>query len=126
VTKIVAKGVGASPGLGTGNLAFSAADAQKRKAAGESLVYLCDESGHEDRVGIEAAVAVVSVRGGLTGDAAIMARAMGKPCVIGVPGAKVYFTERRVTFRNTEGTEIELRETDQLTVDGKTGELRQG
>lgn len=120
--KIVARGVGASPGLATGKLAFSAADADRRK--GEKLVFLCDEAGHEDRIGIEAAVAVVSVRGGLTGDAAIMARALGKPCVVGVPGTKVYFAERRVVFRSADGPDIELRETDELTVDGKTGELR--
>jgi pyruvate,orthophosphate dikinase len=126
VTKIVAKGVGASPGLATGKLTFSAVDAEKRKGGGESLVFLCDEAGHEDRVGIESAVAVVSVRGGLTGDAAIMARALGKPCVVGVPGTKVFFSERRVVFRGADGKDTELRETDDLTVDGKTGELRIG
>ncbi len=120
--KILAKGVGASPGLATGKLAFSSVDAERRK--GEKLVFLCDESGHEDRIGIEAAVAVVSVRGGLTGDAAIMARALGKPCVVGVPGTKVFFSERRVVFRSADGQETELRDTDELTVDGKTGELR--
>ncbi len=125
MTKIVAKGVGASPGLATGKLAFSAADATRRKAAGESLVFLCDEAGHEDRLGIEAAVAVVSVRGGLTGDAAIMARALGKPCVVGVPGAKVFYKERRVVFRGPDGADAELTESAELTVDGKTGELRQ-
>ncbi len=121
--KILAKGVGASPGLATGRLTFSAVDAERRKGAGEALVFLCDEAGHEDRAGIEAAVAVVSVRGGLTGDAAIMARALGKPCVVGVPGTKVFFAERRVVFRGAEGQDTELREADQLTVDGKTGEL---
>jgi pyruvate,orthophosphate dikinase len=122
VQKNVAKGVGASPGQASGKLSFSAADAEARKKAGERLVFLCDEAGVEDRAGIEAAVAVVCVRGGLTGDAAIMARALGKPCVVGVPGTRIFVAEKRVVFRTADG-ETELRETDELTVDGKTGEL---
>ena len=62
------------------------------------------------------------MRGGLTGDAAIMARALGKPCVVGVPGTRVFHAERRVVFRAADG-ETELRESDELTVDGRTGDL---
>jgi pyruvate,orthophosphate dikinase len=122
--RVVAKGVGAGPGRASGKLAFSAADAEARAKSGEPVVFMCDEAGAEDRPGIQAATAVVSVRGGLTGDAAIMARALGKPCVIGVAGARVYYNEKRVVFRGKEGTaDTEMTDGQSITVDGKTGEL---
>lgn len=120
---IVAKGVGASPGQVTGKIVFRVDDAITRSKGGEAVVFVCEEAEAEDREGIEAAVAVVAASGGLTGDAAIMARALGKPCVVGLPWSRVVLKEKRVLLRAPGGTQVELKDGDEIVVDGSTGQL---
>jgi pyruvate, orthophosphate dikinase len=78
------RGVGASAGFATGKLVICADDAENA-AGGAAVVYFCTETSAEDVPAVKACVALVTTRGGLTGDGAIVARALGKPCVIGLP-----------------------------------------
>lgn len=109
---LLARGIGASPGRARGPLAL----APERVREGD--VFVCVEGAQEDAAAIRAAAAVVATRGGVTGDAAVMARALRKPCVVACPGVTLDRAARALRFG-----ERELREGDVLEVDGATGEV---
>lgn len=77
------RGVGASPGVATGAVVFQPSDAVELAGRGQPVILVRIEASSEDVPGIQAAAGVVSTRGGLTGDAAVVARALGKPCAVG-------------------------------------------
>ena len=81
---LLALGLAASPGAVTGKLAFSVADAQVRAALGEPVILCRTETDPEDIHGIHVARGILTARGGMTSHAAVVARGMGKTCVVGV------------------------------------------
>jgi pyruvate,orthophosphate dikinase len=113
------RGVGASPGRARGPIVFTAEAAILRTAEGPVLVRA--DTNNEDTPGIRAASALLTTHGGVTGDGAIVARALGKPCIASAAGVRVDYAARTVTVRSPNG-ERDLAEGDILTVDGTKGE----
>ncbi len=120
-SNIIARGLAASPGAGCGAVVFTADEAKKQADAGKKVVLLRLETSPEDIEGMHVSEAIVTVRGGMTSHAAVVARGMGACCVSGcgdisVNEAKKTFTVGGKTYK--EGTII--------SVDGSTGTVYSG
>ena len=119
--KPIAKGLAAGPGAGTGKLAFTAEEAEARHNAGEKVVLVRAETSPEDIVGMVAAEAVLTMRGGMTSHAAVVARGMGKCCVCGCTAAVIDEENRTVTIDGkVYGPD------DVFSIDGSTGDVYLG
>ena len=112
----IAKGLAAGPGAGTGKLAFTAEEAEARHAQGEKVVLVRAETSPEDIVGMVAAEAILTMRGGMTSHAAVVARGMGKCCVCGCSQAVIDEEARTVTIDGKVYTDQ-----DTFSIDGSTG-----
>lgn len=121
MTTLLFRGVGASPGEARGPVVLTSEAAVARAAEGPVL-FRADVH-QEDMPGLRAASAVVTTHGGVTGDGAIVARALGKPCIASASGVRVDYGARTITVRGAGGAETVLREGDFVTVDGATGEV---
>ena len=115
------KGLGASPGAACGKVVFTAEDAEAMKAKGEKVVLVRLETSPEDITGMKASQGILTVRGGMTSHAAVVARGMGTCCVSGcseiiMDEANKKFTLAGKTF--TEG--------DYISIDGSTGNIYDG
>ncbi len=115
-TRILATGLPASPGAASGQAVFDALHAVERAAAGDDVILLRRETSPDDFEGMVAARAIVTARGGLTSHAAVVARGMGKCCVV---GAKELDVDPVGRVARVKGHEI--REGDWLTIDGSRG-----
>lgn len=128
-TELLAKGMGASPGKATGEIVFHARDAVAAAASGKSVILVRIETTAEDVPGMQAAVGIVTTRGGITGDAAIVARSLGKPCIAGCTPLRVdYANEKLTVWRDStsEDADIVLGKGDVITIDGANGEIWHG
>ena len=119
--KPIAKGLAAGPGAGTGKLAFTAEEAEARHQAGEKVVLVRAETSPEDIVGMVAAEAVLTMRGGMTSHAAVVARGMGKCCVCGCSAAIIDEEARTVTIDGKVYTDKDV-----FSIDGSTGNIYLG
>ncbi len=119
--KPIATGLAAGPGAGTGAIAFSAEEAEKRHAAGEKVVLVRAETSPEDIVGMVASEAILTMRGGMTSHAAVVARGMGKCCVCGCAAAVIDEEARTLTINGTVYTDKDV-----LSIDGSTGNIYLG
>ena len=117
----IAKGLAAGPGSGTGKLAFSASEAEERKKKGEKVVLVREETSPEDIVGMVASQAILTMRGGMTSHAAVVARGMGKCCVCGCGEAVISEKNRTVTINGKVYTDK-----DTFSIDGSTGNVYLG
>ena len=117
----IAKGLAAGPGAGTGKLAFTAEEAEARHTAGEKVVLVRAETSPEDIVGMVAAEAILTMRGGMTSHAAVVARGMGKCCVCGCAAAVIDEEKRTVTIDGKVYTDK-----DTFSIDGSTGNIYLG
>ncbi len=120
--EILARGIAASPGAATGQITFSSEKAMTMQAQGLNAILVRRETGPEDIRGMHAAVGILTQRGGNTSHAAVIARGIGLPCVVGVQDFR--FTEDHESIIFSGG--IELREGDSLTIDGTGGEVLAG
>ncbi|MGE4651989.1 MAG: pyruvate, phosphate dikinase [Myxococcota bacterium] len=118
---VLARGLPASPGAGVGALVFNSDVAEARVKAGERVVLVRQETSPNDIHGMHAAEAVLTARGGMTSHAAVVARGMGKPCVVGCGDLQI--DESKQILRVGEQ---QLREGEDLTVDGGSGEVMLG
>ncbi|MDH2335425.1 pyruvate, phosphate dikinase [Clostridium perfringens] len=116
--KIVAKGLPASPGAACGKIAFTAEEAKERKANGEKVVLVRLETSPEDIEGMIAAEGILTVRGGMTSHAAVVARGMGTCCVAGCGELKVN-EEARILEVNGQVLTFD----DYISIDGSTGHI---
>ncbi|MBI5997893.1 pyruvate, phosphate dikinase [Clostridium perfringens] len=116
--KIVAKGLPASPGAACGKIAFTAEEAKERKANGEKVVLVRLETSPEDIEGMIAAEGILTVRGGMTSHAAVVARGMGTCCVAGCGELKVN-EEARTLEVNGQVLTFD----DYISIDGSTGHI---
>lgn len=116
----IAKGLPASPGAATGQVVFSAKDAEEWAAQGKKVILVRHETSPEDIKGMVAADGILTALGGMTSHAAVVARGMGKCCVSGC-GA-VHITGK--TFTLTGGKTY--KEGDVITLDGSTGNVYEG
>ena len=125
VRDVIAKGLPASPGAASGAAVFDANTAEKRAAAGESVILIRTETSPEDIHGMHAAKGILTARGGMTSHAAVVARGMGRPCVSGAGSVSIDAKEK--VMRVGAGSSLrEVREGDTLTIDGTTGEVMAG
>ncbi|WP_347310353.1 putative PEP-binding protein [Defluviimonas sp. SAOS-178_SWC] len=118
----VARGIAASPGAASGKVVFSSADAQAAAARDERCILVRRETAPEDIRGMHAAVAVLTERGGITSHAAVIARGLGLPCIVGASDLSLNTRER--TFKVRDGRVFH--EGDVITVDGTNGEVLAG
>ncbi len=119
--KPIAKGIAAGPGAGTGKLAFTAEEAERRKQNGEKVVLVRAETSPEDIVGMISSEAILTMRGGQTSHAAVVARGMGKCCVCGCSEAVIDEEARTVTINGQVYTDKYT-----FSIDGSTGNVYLG
>jgi len=117
----IATGLAAGPGAGTGKIAFTAEEAEKRHKAGEKVVLVRAETSPEDIIGMVASEAVLTMRGGMTSHAAVVARGMGKCCVCGCSAAVIDEEARTLTIDGKVYTDKDV-----LSIDGSTGKVYAG
>ena len=119
---VVVRGIAASPGAAVGRLVFSSAAAQASAARGESCILVRRETSPEDIRGMHAAQGVLTERGGMTSHAAVIARGLGLPCVVGASTMQLDAREKRLVAPGGRT----LREGDLITLDGTAGEALAG
>ncbi len=117
----IGKGLGASPGAACGQVVFTADDAEAWKAAGKKVVLVRLETSPEDITGMKAAQGILTVRGGMTSHAAVVARGMGSCCVSGCGDIKM--DEENKKFELGGETFVEG---DYISIDGTTGNIYKG
>ncbi|MBR2721707.1 MAG: pyruvate, phosphate dikinase [Clostridia bacterium] len=115
------RGLGASPGAACGQIVFSAEDAEAWKNAGKKVVLVRLETSPEDITGMKAAQGILTVRGGMTSHAAVVARGMGKCCVSGC--GDIAMDEENKQFTLAGKT---FHEGDCISIDGSTGNIYDG
>ncbi|MCI8602305.1 MAG: pyruvate, phosphate dikinase [Oscillospiraceae bacterium] len=115
------KGLGASPGAACGKIVFTAEDAKEWAAKGEKVVLVRLETSPEDIEGMKAAQGILTVRGGMTSHAAVVARGMGTCCVSGC--AEINMDEENKKFELAGKT---YHEGDYISLDGSTGNIYDG
>ena len=118
---VVAQGLPASPGAAVGRAVFTAEDAERLAREGERCVLVRMETSPEDIGGMHAAEGILTSRGGMTSHAAVVARGMGKPCVVGC--SEIQVKEKEKYFRANDHV---VREGDYITLNGSTGEVIPG
>jgi pyruvate,orthophosphate dikinase len=118
---VIARGLPASPGAAVGNVVFSADAAEARAKAGEKVILVRHETSPDDIHGMHAAEGVLTTRGGMTSHAAVVARGMGKCCVVGCGDLRV--DEAAGTLR--VGGHV-VCAGEPITLDGSTGEVMLG
>ena len=121
VTKPIAKGLPASPGAATGKVAFSAKEAEERHANGEKVLLVRTETSPEDIEGMVASEGILTMRGGMTSHAAVVARGMGKCCVSGC--SVIVVDEENGTL--TVNGKVYTRD-DVISINGSTGDVYEG
>ena len=117
----IGKGLGASPGAACGKIVFTADDAVEWAAKGEKVVLVRLETSPEDITGMKAAQGILTVRGGMTSHAAVVARGMGECCVSGCGDIKM--DEANKKFELAGKT---FKEGDYISIDGTTGNIYEG
>jgi len=117
----VAKGLPASPGAACGQIVFTAEDAKAWKARGKKVVLVRLETSPEDIEGMKSAQGIITVRGGMTSHAAVVARGMGACCVSGVSEIQMDEANKKFTVGYRE-----FKEGDWISADGSTGNIYMG
>ncbi len=115
------KGLGASPGAACGKIVFSAEDAEAWNDRGEKVVLVRLETSPEDITGMKAAQGILTVRGGMTSHAAVVARGMGTCCVSGCGDIAMDEENKKFTLAGKE-----YHEGDFISIDGSTGNIYDG
>ncbi len=119
--RLLAKGLNAGPGAATGRVVFNAPDAETWASRGEQVILTRIETSPEDIRGMDAAVGILTARGGMTSHAALVARQMGKVCVAGCTALNIDYVARRLDANGKV-----VREGDWISIDGTTGEVLEG
>ena len=119
--KPLGKGLGASPGAACGKIVFTANDAEAWAARGEKVVLVRLETSPEDITGMKAAQGILTVRGGMTSHAAVVARGMGTCCVSGCGDIAMDEENKKFTLAG-----VTFCEGDPISIDGTTGNIYQG
>ncbi len=120
-TKTLAKGLGASPGAATGKIVFTSERAEELTREKEKVILVRMETSPEDIQGMNVAQGIITAKGGMTSHAAVVARAMGKPCVSGVEELTVNTRRKTCSLAG-----ILLKELTPITLDGTTGQVIEG
>lgn len=115
------KGLGASPGAACGKIVFTAEDAEEWAAKGEKVVLVRLETSPEDITGMKVSQGILTVRGGMTSHAAVVARGMGTCCVSGCGDIAMDEANKKFTLAGKE-----FHEGDYISIDGSTGNIYDG
>ena len=116
--KLFEKGLNASPGAAVGEIVFDPEKAEIEAARGKKVILVRDETSPEDISGMFASVGILTTKGGMTSHAAVVARGMGKPCIVGAENLKIDKDERKIS-----NGQITIEEGDLISLDGSTGEI---
>jgi pyruvate,orthophosphate dikinase len=119
--KVLGKGLGASPGAATGKVVFTPEHALELSKKKERVILVRMETSPEDIHGMSVAQGILTAKGGMTSHAAVVARAMGKPCVSGLGELQVEPRKKRALLNG-----VVLKELDPITIDGTMGQVMQG
>ena len=118
---VLGKGLGASPGAACGQIVFTAEDAVKWHEAGKKVVLVRLETSPEDITGMKASQGILTVRGGMTSHAAVVARGMGTCCVSGCGDIAMDEANKQFTLAGKT-----FHEGDEISIDGTTGNIYDG
>jgi pyruvate,orthophosphate dikinase len=119
--KIFATGLPASPGAASGEIVFTADEAEKLAQAGHKVMLVRIETSPEDIHGMHAAEGIITTRGGMTSHAAVVARGMGKACVAGAGTIRIDYAAQTMTANG-----VTLKKGDIVTIDGGAGQVLAG
>ncbi len=119
--EVIASGLPASPGAASGEIVFSADEAERLKALNHRVILVRIETSPEDIHGMHAAEGILTTRGGMTSHAAVVARGMGKPCVSGAGTIRVDYAAGTFSVAG-----VTLKKGDIITIDGATGQVMKG
>ena len=119
--ELLAKGLPAGPGGATGQIVFTADDAEAWKKENRMVVLVRDETSPEDVHGMHAAAAILTSKGGMTSHAALVARGWGKCCIVGCSSLQINTDEKNLTVNG-----VVLKEGDSLTLNGTAGKVYRG
>lgn len=122
--QLLARGMGASPGTASGAIVFRSEDAVAL-AAEQPVILVRIETTPDDVPGMKIAAGIITTRGGITGDAAIVARSLGKPCIASCAAIHVDYAASRISvWSKLEGVaDVVLQKGDIVTIDGATGQI---
>ena len=112
------KGLNASPGAAFGEIVFDADKAEEEANKGRNVILVRDETSPEDIHGMFSSVGILTTKGGMTSHAAVVARGMGKPCIVGAESLVIDYGEKTIS-----SGEITLEEGDLISIDGSAGEI---
>ena len=118
---VIAKGLPASPGAASGKVIFDSEEAAELAEKGERIILVRDETSPEDIKGMARSKGILTSRGGMTSHAAVVARGIGTPCVVGAEEIEVDYGKEE--FRVGDVT---VKKGDVITIDGSTGEVMVG
>ncbi len=118
----IAKGLPASPGAVTGEVVFNSAAAEEAKAKGRKVILVRHETSPEDIHGMDAAVGILTALGGMTSHAAVVARGMGKSCIVGCADIRIDYTGKKMLI-DRGGQKVEIKVGDVITLDANSGEI---
>ncbi|ANL39503.1 MULTISPECIES: pyruvate, phosphate dikinase [Rhizobium] len=119
--QVIGTGLPASPGAATGAIVFTAEEAVEAEAEGRKVILLRVETSPEDIHGMHAAEGILTTRGGMTSHAAVVARGMGTPCVVGAGTMRIDQRNERLL-----GVGVTLKKGDIITIDGSAGQVLKG
>ena len=112
------KALNASPGAAVGEIVFDADKAEEEAEKGKKIILVRDETSPEDIHGMFSSVGILTTKGGMTSHAAVVARGMGKPCVVGAEKLTINIEEKTIS-----NGDIVLNEGDMVSLDGSLGEV---
>jgi len=118
---VLGKGLPASPGAASGQIVFTAEEAEEWAKAGKKVMLVRVETSPEDIGGMHVAQGILTTRGGMTSHAAVVARGMGTPCVAGAGELRIDYKAKTITAGS-----VVLKEGDVITIDGSTGAILNG
>ncbi|MBB5666677.1 pyruvate,orthophosphate dikinase [Rhizobium leguminosarum] len=119
--QVIGTGLPASPGAATGAIVFTAEEAVEAESEGRKVILLRVETSPEDIHGMHAAEGILTTRGGMTSHAAVVARGMGIPCVVGAGTMRIDSRNERLL-----GIGVTLKKGDIITIDGSAGQVLKG
>ncbi|OPB29225.1 pyruvate phosphate dikinase [Bartonella sp. WD12.1] len=118
---VIARGLPASPGAATGEIVFTAEEAEAASKEGRKVILVRVETSPEDIHGMHAAEGILTTRGGMTSHAAVVARGMGKPCISGAGSVRIDYTTNTMIVSGET-----FQKGDVITIDGASGEILKG
>jgi pyruvate,orthophosphate dikinase len=123
----LARGIAASPGAVSGQVVFSADEAEASAARNEHCILVRIETSPEDLHGMKAAQGILTARGGATSHAAVVARGMGRPCVAGCAALHIDYDARTLSIYGPDGSVVaSIPQGELITIDGSSGNVYRG